>query len=91
MKSSLMPLARHAPRALFAATLLLSLPDAGAQEAKPKPERSATLANVANASTAGKDFRSKIDVANVSIQELARLLEAMFEGANFVVPQTVAN
>lgn len=94
MKLSPILTARPATFLLFAATLWLPLAESNAQESKPKPERVPAATNSDRAVTApnaAKDSRAKIDVVDASIQELARLLEAQFEGANFVVPQTVAN
>src|SRR5687768_12026059 len=92
MKSSPLPFIRCTITGLIAATLALPCPDSAAQESKPSRAPSSVPAPTAGGGTgAGGEARPKIEITNGSIEELAQLLEGQFEGANFVVPQPVAN
>lgn len=92
MKLVPMPFARESMVTLFAATFWLPFRETNAQESQPPRAPSPpTIVASGNAPKAGGESRSKIELTNSSIEELARLLEGEFERASFVVPQTVAN
>src|SRR5688572_24396202 len=92
MKLVPIPFARESMIVLFAATFWLPFRETDAQESQPpRAPSSPTVAAGGKAPRAGGESRAKIESTNSSIEELARLLEAQFENANFVVPQTVAN